>query len=138
MIDVVSGFFLLMESCNCVGDEVHRNDIDAVRGPEGKRWKPGKEHERANHVELIRFWTAAIAQDDAGTKNGARHVRKQLPNHVLAELFCSRVGIVVRAVPIDRGVFLDYLIGALASNGDSTYVAEPAQSVLVARAHGQL
>ena len=63
---------------------------------------------------------------------------KQLANHVLAEFFGARVGIVVRAVPIDGRIFLDHFIRAVPGDRDGAHMAEPPQAVLVARAHGQL
>src|SRR5271163_4364064 len=57
---------------------------------------------------------------------------------MLAEFFCARVGVVVGAIPIDRSVFLNYLVGTLAGDGDGADVTEAAQAVLVAGALGEL
>ncbi len=59
-------------------------------------------------------------------------------DHVLAEFFGAGVGIVVGAIPVDRGVFLDYFVRALAGDGNRADVAEAAEAVLVAGALGEL
>ena len=138
MINLVRRIFFLVQRRDRVRDEIDGNDVDAIGRAEGKRRKPREKNESAHHIELVRFRAAAVAQHDAGAENRARHVRKQLADHVLAEFFRARVGIVIRAVPIDGRVFLDHFVGALAGNGDGAHVAEAAQAVIVARAHRQL
>ncbi len=81
---------------------------------------------------------AAVAQHDAGTKNGARHVGEKFAHHVLAEFFRARVRIVVGAVPVNRSVFGDDFVAARARHGDGGDLAEAAQAVGVLRAAGQL
>ncbi len=55
MVNLVRRIFLLVQRRDRVRHEIHRNDIDAVRRPKGKRRQPRQKHERAHHVELIRL-----------------------------------------------------------------------------------
>ncbi len=48
---------------------------------------------------------------------------------MLAEFLCARVGVVVRAAPVNRSVFGDQLVAARASDGHRRDVAEAAQPV---------
>ena len=57
---------------------------------------------------------------------------------MFAEFFRAGVRIVVGAIPIDRGVFLNYFVGALSGDGYRADVAEAAEAVLVAGALGEL
>src|SRR6202451_3466786 len=57
---------------------------------------------------------------------------------MLAEFFCACIGIVVGAIPIDRGVFLAYFARALSGYGNSADVADAAEAVLVPAALGEL
>ena len=128
----------LVQSCNCARHVIHGNDIHLVRCAEGKRRKTGEKDECANHIELVCFRPAAIAENDARAENSARHIGQQLADHVLAEFLGSRVGIVIRAIPIDGFVFLHDLVRAVTGHGDRADVAETAQSVIVAGARSEL
>src|SRR5260370_20448719 len=57
---------------------------------------------------------------------------------MLAEFFCARVGILVGAIPIDRGVLGDDFVAASSSYGDGRDLAEAAQAVGLMGAAGQL
>src|SRR5271168_1404286 len=59
-------------------------------------------------------------------------------HHVLAEFLGARVGIVVGAGPVDRGIFGDDLVLALAGYGDGGYVRIAQETVAILRAAGQL
>ena len=138
MVNLVQWIFFLMQRGDGVGDEIHRDDINAIAGAEGEHGEAGEKDEGADHVELIGFGAAAIAQDYARTENCALHVWQQLADHVLAELFGAGIGIVIRAVPVYRVVFLDDFVRALAGYGYRADVAEAAQAVLVTGALGEL
>ena len=70
-------------------------------GTKGERRQSGEKDEGLHHIELSGFRAAAVAQNDAGTEDGDRHVRQQFANHVLAEFLGARVGIVIGAIPVD-------------------------------------
>ena len=107
-------------------------------GPEGKRRQAGQKDECAYHIKLVRFRPPAVTQHNARPENRSRNIRKQLPNHVLAEFFCPRVRIVIRAGPVNRRIFFDHFIRALPRHGDSAHMAESPQSMFVSRTHGEL
>ncbi len=119
-----------MQRHHRVRDVIHRNDVDSIRRAKRKNWQPGEKYERADHVELIRFRAAAVAQHDAGAKNRALHVREQLAHHMLAEFLGARVGIVVGTIPVDRSVFLTTSLARCPGHGDRAHMAESPQSVL--------
>ena len=127
-----------MEHRDGIGHVIHRHNVDAIRRAKWQRRQTREEYKSANHVELVRFWPPAVAQHDARPENRARHIRQKLPHHVLAEFLGARVGIVVRAIPIDRSVLLHYFIRTLAAHRDGAHVAEAAQSMIVARPHREL
>ena len=67
-----------------------------------------------------------------GRKTVALDVGEQFaPHHVFAEFFRARVGIVVGAVPINRGIFGNDFVAALARHGHGRNLAESAQAVRV-------
>src|ERR1700733_8533785 len=129
IINLVRWIIFLMQRGDGVGDEIHGADINAIAG---------EEDEGADHVELIGFGPAAIAQDDAGAEDGALNVWQQLANHVLAEFFGAGVRIVVGTVPIYCSVFLDYFVGTVSCDCYGADVAKAAQAVLVASALSEL
>ena len=134
MVDLVIRSRLLMQRHHRVGDVVHRNDVHLVLGAEGQDRQAGEKDEGAHHVELRGLGVAAVAQHDAGTEDGARHIRQQLADHVLAKLLGAGVRIVVGAVPLDGIVLLHHFVRALPGHGDGGNMAEAAQAVVVARA----
>src|ERR1700730_3767870 len=138
MIDLVHGFWFLMQRDDGFRNVVHGNDIGAVGRAERQDGKPGEENERANHFELRRLRAAAVAQHNAGTKDSALHVREQFAHHVLAEFFCSRVRIVVRAIPVDRSILADNFVAAMSGYGDSRHLAESPQTMRIVRAASKL
>ena len=137
-MDFVCRPFFLMQRGNRVGHEVHRHDVDTRGRTKGKRRKSSQENEGANHVKLIRLRAAAISQHDTGPENRSLNVGQQLPDHVFAEFLCACVRVVIRAVPIDRRIFLHYFVQSLPRNGHGAHVAEPPKPVMVARARGEL
>ena len=131
MIGVVLRLFFLMQGGDRVGDKIHVHDVDLVLGAERQHRQARQEHERLHHVELRGLGMAAVAQHDAGPKNGVRRIRQQLPHHVLAKFLGARVGIVVGAVPIDGAVFGDHFVAALPRHRHRADLAEAAQAVIV-------
>src|SRR5215469_4760157 len=101
MVDLVRRLRLLVQRGDRAGDEIDRHDINLVPWPEGKGGESCKEDKRANHIELGRFGSSAVTQDDAGPKYYARHIGQELPHHMLAEFLGARIRIVVRAIPIN-------------------------------------
>ena len=69
-----------------------------------------------------------VAQHDAGAENGFRHIGQQFANHVFAEFFCARVGIVIGTAPLDGSVFRDDFIFTLARHGHGADETEPPQA----------
>ena len=65
MINFVLRFFLHVQRGNAVGDVIHGDDIELIRGTEGKHRQPGEKHERAHHIKLRGFGAAAISEHDA-------------------------------------------------------------------------
>ena len=98
---------------------------------EGQHRQSRQEHERPHHVELRGLGIAAISQDDAGPENGQRHVRQQLAHHVLAEFFRARIGIIIRALPLNRPVFHNNFVAALSRHRHRAYIRKPLQPVIV-------
>ncbi len=129
MIDVVRWLLFLVDLHDRVGNVIHRHDVNFVRRAERKDGQAGKKREGADHVELRGLGAAAITQHNAGAEDGARDVRQKLPDHVLAEFLCARVGVVVRAAPVNGDVFGDHLVAARASDSHGRDVAEAAQPV---------
>ena len=138
MIDAVRGRGLLMNGDDGFGDVVRGHDVDSIVGTQRKNREAGQDVEGLHHVELRSFGAAAVAHYDRGTEDGARHVGQQLVHHVLAEFLGACVGIVVGAGPVDRGVFGDDLVLALAGYGDGGYVRIAQDTVAILRAAGQL
>ncbi len=91
-----------------------------------------------NHIELRSLRAAAVAQNDGGAENGLGHVGQKLIAHVLAEFLGARVGIVIRARPIDRGVFGYDFVFSFARNGNGGNVRIAAQAVAILRAAREL
>ena len=73
-------------------------------------------------------WVVSGRRLSPSTMLGRKIVRgdigEQLVDHVLAEFFSARVGVVVGAVPVDGGVFGDDFVLAVAGDGDGGNVAE--------------
>ncbi|GBC83338.1 hypothetical protein HRbin10_02485 [bacterium HR10] len=131
MIRLVFRPLLLMERDDGVGDEVHRHDIHAIVRTEGQDGEAGQEDEGAHHIELRGGPIAAIPEHDARPKDRARDIGQQLPDHVLAELLRPRVGIVIRAVPINGLILAHDLVAAMAGDSDGAHVAEAAHSMIL-------
>jgi len=129
---------LLVQHRDGAGYKIDGHDIDFIRGAEGKRRQSRQENKRADHIELVGFRAAAVTKNDARTEDRALNVRQQLPHHVLAEFLRARVRIVVRTIPVDRRVFLDHFVRALASHSHRAHVTEAAQAVIFASAHREL
>src|SRR2546430_13339432 len=104
---------------------------------EGKTRQSRQEDKCLDHLELCSLGITAVAEDNAWTEDCERGFRQELPDHVLAELFRAGVGIVVRALPINRPVFNYHFILPLARDCDRTHVAEAAQAVVVVRFLGK-
>src|SRR5258706_4019681 len=113
----IDGRIFLVDSYDGFAYVIRGNDVNTIGGLEGKNGKTGENAEALDHVELRGFGTAAVAKNDGGTKNRARHVGEQLVDHVFAEFFGAGVGIVIGARPVNGSVFLDDFILARASNG---------------------
>ena len=139
MVDLVRRIIFLVQRHNRVRDEVHGNNIDAIGRAEGKRRKPGEKNKRADHIELICFRAAAIAKNDAGAKN-----RALARPAAAAEPCARRISSCARRDRNRSGSNQSKCLpattsfGALPGNGDGADVAEAAQAVIVARAHGEL
>src|SRR6266404_7987998 len=112
-------------------DVVGGNDVNAIRGLERKNRQTGENAERLHHVKLRGFRATAIAEHDSGTENGARDIGEQLVDHVFAEFFGARVGIVVGALPIDGGVFLYDFVLACSCDSYGRHVRKTAQAMVV-------
>src|SRR5581483_5594157 len=61
VIRVVERSFLLVQSGNRIGDKIHIDDIDLVRGLKRQYRQPGKKDESAHHIELRGFGVPAVA-----------------------------------------------------------------------------
>src|SRR5258705_9862110 len=118
MIDLVHGFRLLMQGDHGFRNVVDGNDIDTVGRAKWQDWKSSEKNERANHIELRCFGSAAVAPHNTGTKDSARYVREQFAHHMLAEFFCARVRDVVGTIPVDRSVLADNFVAAMSGYGD--------------------
>ena len=125
------GFFLV-DRDDGFGDEVHVDNVHFVRRAKGKRGQSREEHERAHHVELRRFSVTRIAQNDARTKDRVRDVGQQFRDQCARRTSCARVRVIIGTVPIERLVFLDYLVNAMAGDGHGRDVAEPSQPMQIA------
>ena len=68
MINLVRGIWLLVQRRDRVGHEVDGHDIDFIVGRKGSAGSPAEKNERADHIELVGFGTAAVTQNDAGTE----------------------------------------------------------------------
>ena len=130
--------FLLVQGHDGIGDVIHGHDVNLVAGAQRQHRQPGEEDKGLHHVELCGLGTTAIAQHNAGAEDGARHVRQQFADHVLAEFLGARVRVVVRAVPIDSRVLGDHLVFAHPGHGHCADVTEAAQAVRAVRPEGQL
>ena len=65
---------LLVQGDDRVGNKVHGDDVNPVVRPQRQRGETGQEDKCAHDVELRRFGSVAVAQDDAGAEDGAGHV----------------------------------------------------------------
>src|SRR6266446_3684867 len=108
MIGIILRIFFLMQRSNRVGDKVH-----------------------IHHVELRGFRVPAVTEYDAGAKNGEWNFRQKLPDHVLAKLLGSRIGIVIGTIPINGLIFPEDLIMALPRHRHRTDMTETPQSVVM-------
>ena len=59
-------------------------------------------------------------------------------DHVFAEFFSTGVGIVVGALPIDGGIFVNDFVLAGSGDSDSRYVGETAQAMMILRSASEL
>ena len=128
----------MMDGHDGFADVIGGNDIDAIGRAKRKDRQTGKYAESLNHIELRGFGPPAIAQYDGRTKNCARDIGEQLMNHVLAEFFRAGVGIVIRARPIDSGVFVNHFVLARSSDRDRGDVRKAPQPVVILRTASEL
>src|SRR3984893_1768423 len=138
MIDLVHGFRLLMQRDDRFRDVVDGDNIDAVGRSKRQEREACEKNERADHIKLRCFGAAAVAQHDAGSKDSARHLRKEFAYQMLTEFFGARVRIVVGTIPIDRSVLAYNFVAASSRYGDSRNLAESPQTVCVLGAARQL
>src|SRR5579864_153341 len=131
MIGIVLRALLHVESGDGVGNEIYIDDIHAIFRPQWEERQSGEKYKGPHHVELRSLGAAAVTEHDAGTEDSFGYFRQKLANHVLAKLLSARVGIVVGAVPVNRIIFGDNFVLALAGNCDGADVAEAAQTVIV-------
>src|SRR6267142_3346492 len=107
MINAVIWFFHLMNFNYSRADVVRGDNVNSIVGPQRENREACKGVERLHHIELRGLRAAGIAEDDGGAENGTGYIGKKLMDHVLAEFFRASVGIVVRAVPVNRSVLGD-------------------------------
>src|SRR4051812_567171 len=138
MIGVVLGALFHMQTRNCIRNKIYIHDVHAIARAQGQRRQSSKKNESAHHVELGRLCAAAVAENNAGSKNRLWRIGKQLANHVLAEFLSACIWIVIGTVPIDRLVFGDDLVLPLSRNRNRAYVTEAPQSVIVINLHSEL
>ena len=138
MIGIILRIFFLMQRSNRVGDKVHIHDVDFVGRTKWKHRQSRQKHKCLHHLELGGFRVPAVTEYDAGTKNGEWNFRQKLPDHVLAKLLGSRIGIVIGTIPINGLIFPEDLIMALPRHRHRTDMTEAPQSVVMIRAHGKL
>ena len=120
-----------------LGHEVHRHDVHAIGRTKGEHRQPREKGERTDHVELRGFRPAAVAEDDARPENRDRHVAQQAAHHLLAAPLRARVRIVVGPRPVERLVFPDDLVAAVAGDGHGADVADAPDGVIRVRGSRQ-
>src|SRR3981081_531247 len=106
-----------MQGCNCFGNKTHIHNVDLVRWTKRKNRQPSQESKCLHHLELCRLGIAAVPQHNTWAENCLRSAGKKLSHHVLAELLCPRIRIVIRPLPVDRSVLDDNFISTLPSYG---------------------
>src|SRR6266536_6260198 len=124
MVRIVLGTLVRVKCGDRVCNKIYIDDVHVIARTQWKRRQSCEEHKGAYHVELRSLGAATVTKHDAGSENCLWYVGQKLTNHVLAEFFCARVGIVVRAVPVDGIVFGDHFILALSRHRDRAHMAE--------------
>ncbi len=127
-----------MNRDNSLAYIIRRNDVDAVVGAQRQHRKAREDAERLNHIKLRRFGFAAVAQNDCRAENSPRNVRQKLMHHVFAEFLGARVGIVIRARPVDRFIFAHNFILPRAGNRNRRNVRVTPQAVVILNPARQL
>src|SRR5262249_51664467 len=138
MVDIVVGTFLYVQSGDSIGHEVHVDDVHSVSGSERQDAQTGEKDESSYHIELRGGCPAAIAQDNAGAKNGFGDFRQQLADHVLAEFLSASVRIIVRTIPVNGFVLGHYFVLSLSGNRDRAYMTKAPHTVVVVDLRRQL
>jgi hypothetical protein len=138
MVDAVHGLLLLMDGHDRFADVVRRDNVDSIVRAQRKDRQAREQIKSLHHIELRGFRAAAIAHYDGWAKNCARHIRQKLGDHVLAKFLGACVWIVIRAGPIDGGIFGYDFVPAMTSNGHRGDVGIAAQSLTVLHAAREL
>ena len=137
MISIVLRALSHVQRGDCVRHEVYIDNVHTIARTQREDRQSCQENERPHHIELSSFCAAAVTENNAGTENGFRHIRQELANHVLAKFFGARIGIVIRAVPVDGIIFSDDLALTLPGHGYRAHVTEAAEAVVVVHLHSQ-
>ena len=138
MVDAVSGRLFLMNRHDGLADVVRRYDVDFIVRAQGKNRHLRQNMERLNHLELRSLLAAAVAENDGGAENCLGHIGQELIRHVFAEFLGARIGIVIRARPIDRGLFRYDFIFPFARNRNRGNVRIAAKAVAILPAAREL
>src|SRR5579862_2674492 len=138
MVRIVLRLLFLMEGSNCSGYKIHIHDVDFVVRTKRQNRQSCEKNEGSDHVELRRLTTPTVPQNNTWAEDSDRDFGQELPDHVLAKFLGARVGIIVRAIPLNRSILGDDFVLAFAGNGNGAHMTETPHTMVVMHAHGKL